>query len=513
MLKVSVLAGLLGVMLDSMGATAAGPVVRTNSGAVSGITQPGLRVFLGIPYARPPIGTLRWRAPQAPIPWHGVRAATHFAASCFQDEPKPFGPYTAEFLITPERSEDCLYLNVWAPTAGHAGKWPVYFFIHGGAFQAGGASVPVYDGADLARKGAVVVTINYRLGVLGFLAHPELTRESTLGSSGNYGVLDVIAALRWVRANISGFGGDPGKVTIAGQSAGAAGVNDLLMSPLAKGLFQRAVIESGPILGIPMPSLAEAERAGSAVAAKLNAGSIAALRAVPPMELAKVALLASPFPNIDGKVIAANPEQLDARVLTKVPVIAGYNRDETAPALVPQTVATLENSVRQRFGALADRFLALYPHGTDAEAARSGAELARDRYIAALLLWAKGRTARGEPVYAYLFEHTFPGNDSAGYGAFHTAEVPYIFGALTLPGVTFTPDDHRVSDEMQQRWLSFMRTGNPNPGGGSTPWPDTGHAPPFVWRIGSVDSGPVIDAERLALFRDFLAQGGKLSIF
>lgn len=500
------------LLVSGRAAIADQPVVRTANGAVSGLSQPGLQTFLGIPYAKPPVGDLRWRAPQPVVSWDGVRAATRFSASCYQADPKPFGPYTEALVNITERSEDCLYLNVWAP-AGSASKRPVYFFIHGGAFQAGGSSVPATDGAALARKGAVVVTINYRLGLLGFFAHPELTSESSLASSGNYGILDMIEALRWVRANIDQFGGDPANVTIAGQSAGAAAVSHLLLSPLAAGLFHRAVIESGPVIGIPMSTLADAEKAGVAAAAKLNANDIAKLRAISAADLAKAASMAVALPNLDGKVIVANPEQLDARVATKVPVLAGYTRDEVLAASAPKTVAAFQQEVRKRFGALAERVLALYPHGSDAEAAQSGVQLARDRYISALLLWAEQRTAQGQAVYAYLFEQTFPGSDPALYGAFHSAEVPYVFGTVNLPDAKFTAADRRISDEMQNRWIAFMRTGNPNPGGTPVTWPRASADVKSILRIGAAGSGPAITSERLALFRDFVAQGGRLGFF
>ena len=497
-------------LVFSTAATAA-PVINTASGPVSGISQRGVRAFLGIPYAKAPVGNLRWRETEPTAPWRIVRAATRLAPSCLQNEPKPFGPYTVSFLIAPERSEDCLYLNVWSPT-NTSGKKPVYFFIHGGAFQAGGANVPAYDGSGLAKNGAVVVTLNYRLGVFGFLAHPELTRESSLGSSGNYGLLDIIAALRWVRANIAHFGGDPTNVTIAGQSAGAVAVSDLLVSPLAKGLFHRAVIQSGPVMNLPITStLVQAERAGTTFAAGLKADNIAALRALPAADVAKGALAGIPWPNIDGKVVLSNPELPNVELISNVPVIAGYMRDEAAD--VPRTKVAFEEDVRKRFGAFADKFLALYPHANDAEAAISGPQLARERYIAALLLWAQRRAATGQLVYAYVFEHRFPGVESEKFGAFHTADIPYVFGALSLPGAKFTDHDRQISSQIQKRWIAFMQSGNPNSTGSRVPWPQSMGEPGSVWRIGGADTGPAIDTERMALFRDYVAQGGKLGLF
>ena len=238
-----------------------------------------------------------------------------------------------------------------------------------------------------------------------------------------------------------------------------------------------------------------------------------ALRAATAEEVASARSLVTAFPNLDGKVVAANPEDLDARVANNVPVIAGYNRDERAAADAPQTVADFDKDVRQRFGALAERALALYPHRSDAQAAQSGAQLARDRNVAALLLWAERRTAQRQPVFAYFFEHTLPGSDPGRYGAFHSAELPYVFGSLDLPGGAFSATDRRVSEDMQDRWLAFMHSGDPNPPGTSQAWPRADLDPRSIWRIGATEAAPLIDPERLALFRDFVAQGGRLGMF
>ncbi|PVM77529.1 carboxylesterase/lipase family protein [Caulobacter radicis] len=489
---------------------ASAPRVVTASGALTGAREAGVVSFKGIPYALPPVGELRWRAPQPAATWTGDRAATRFSASCQQAAPAPFGPYTAPFITPAELSEDCLYLNVWAPKS--ARKLPVYVFIHGGAYQAGGASVPAYDGAGLARKGAVVVTLNYRLGLFGFFAHPELSRESPLGTSGNQGVLDTIAALRWVQANISRFGGDPANVTIAGQSAGAGMVNHLLVSPLAQGLFQRAVMESGPALGIPALPLALAEGGGVGSAAKLKVANLAQMRALPAADLMKAGLPVMPLPITDGKVIPTDPESPGARVVSKVPLIAGYNRDETSPADAPKTAAAFEADVRKKMGPVADQILQLYPHASDAEAARSAVQLQVDRRVAGLILWGERRAADGQPAYIYLFEHTYPGLDPARNGAFHTAEVPYVMGALNLQGAAFTDVDKALSAEMQSRWLSFMRTGDPNPRGARTVWPRASQDPGSVQRFAPTDKAPLLDAARLAVFRDYVAKGGKLGL-
>lgn len=490
-------------------------VVQTEAGAVRGTSADGLNIFLGVPFAQPPIGDLRWRAPQPVKRWSGTRDARQFAAACTQEASAPSSPSTSPwgpaFLNASERSEDCLYLNIWTP-AKRAAKRPVYVFIHGGAYQAGGTNIAAQQGAGLARRGAVVVTLQYRLGTLGFFAHPDLTKESPLRTSGNYGVLDAIEALRWVRANIAKFGGDPRNVTVAGQSAGSGVVNALLFSPLAKGSFDRAVLESGPALGIPPFPLAVAEAAGVATAAKAKK-DLAGLRAIPAADIKTVAPATIPLPILDGKVIPVNPESPASPIISKVPVIIGYTRDESPAADGPQTVTAFEAEVKKRFGALADRVLKLYPHANDAEAARSGAQLNRDRRVAGLILWAERRKAEGVPVYAYHFERVFPGGNPDRFGAFHSSEIPYVLGAMSLPGVNFTARDRQISGAMQDRWLNFMRTGNPNSAKGNVQWPQTTLDPASIWRIDPADSAPLLDAERLALFREYQAKGGSLGLF
>lgn len=487
------------------------PTAKIAAGTIEGVKKEGVRVFLGVPYAEPPVGDLRWREPQPVKPWPGVRAATRFAPSCQQDEGKPFGPYTASFLTAGERSEDCLYLNVWTPEKTKA-KRPVYVFIHGGGFQAGGADIAAYDGAGLARKGAVVVTINYRLGAFGFFAHPELSRASPLGVSGNQGLLDAMESLRWVRANIAQFGGDPANVTVAGQSAGSGIVNALLVSPLAHGLFDRAILQSGPELGIPTMPYALAESMGAATMAKAKVADLAGLRAIPGSDFVKTAGAGFPLPIVDGKILPISPEDRAARLATRVPIIIGYNRDESPAAQGPQTVAAFKQEVEKRYGAVAERLLALYPHATDAEAARSGARLARDRRVAGLLLWAERRSAEGVPVYAYHFEQVLRGADPAQFGAFHTAEVPYIFGALNFADATFDATDRKVSDAIQDRWLAFMRSGNPGLARSRPKWQRASLDPASIWRIAPADAEPLLDADKLSLFREFEAKGGKLGL-
>lgn len=503
-------AALLGLSSLLAAPAIADPVVRTDKGSIRGSDAPGLDIFLGVPFAQPPLGDLRWRDPQPVKAWAGLRDAKRLSAACMQEPPVPGTPYTAEFLTGPEISEDCLYLNVWAPRPA-AGPHPVFVFIHGGAFQAGSTSVPIYDGAALARKGAVVVTLNYRLGVFGYLAHPELTKESPRGSSGNYGLLDMIAALQWVKANIARFGGDPANVTIAGQSAGGIAVNQLLASPLAKGLFRRAIAESGPTLGLKMSPLATAERGGEAFLKAVGATSIAPLRAMSAREVATSFRGPThplppffPLPVMDGKVVISDPEIPTNPIVSNVPLIVGFNHDEIP--MPATTAAKFVTAVKAHYGALADRFLVAYPHDTDAEATRSSGDLDRDGRIARLLNWARTRSATsGQRVYIYYFDHPYPGIDPKRLRSFHTGEVPYVFGTLSDATGPVTAADRRVVGQMQARWLAFLTNGNPSVAG--APWIDVARSPNNVMWLGD-DPGqrPPMPEERASLFRAFFAQ-------
>lgn len=502
-------------------------VVRLGSGSIEGIKQGKVSAFLGIPFAKPPVGPLRWRAPQPVVRWQGVRPAKAPAAACYQSPPRAFGPYTEEFLTHGPVSEDCLYLNVWTPAPGTARR-PVFVYIHGGGFGSGSGSMPIYDGAKLAAGNAVVVTINYRLGVFGFMAHPELTRESGHSTSGNYGLLDMIAALQWVRANIAKFGGDPNNVTIGGESAGAAAVNDLIVSPQAKGLFQRAMAISGSGLGLRMPTLAKAETYGVDLAARVGAPSIAALRQLSAEALQEASAVAPPTggkhptvpdirfaPNNDGVVVLRDPDAGRGAIVSNVPLLTGFNADEGTAFGVPTTPAEFEEMVRNRYDTFADQFLALYPHATPAEVATSAVAIARDRYMANLIVWAHERiAASGEPVYGYLYDHPYP--PAAGgpaFGAFHTASIPYLFGNLGLGPRRFDTTDRAISDLWQAHLLAFMRSGDPSTTG--APWPRISPDGADVMAIGD-GSGPrpaVSSAERFQAFRAYLAAGGKLSLF
>ena len=530
--RLSVLLGVFLSVCVSAGVRAAdlSPVVMTDDGPVRGSVAQGVASYLGIPYAKPPVGALRWRAPQPPVAWQSVREAVRFGPSCYQDPPAPIGPYGPEFLISLPMSEDCLYLNVFAPVSPKE-QLPVYVFVPGGAFLSGSGSVPIYNGTNLAAKGVVVVTMNYRLGVFGFLALPELAGESDIGSSGNYGLEDVIAVLQWVHANIAGFGGNPSLVTVGGQSAGAMMVNDLLLSGPAKGLFARAIAESGSGMGLPLMTLSEAEdwgmgfqkAAGAADAAQLRALSAAKLNQVATAyqialldELASGELAAArvlPFaPNIDGRFLSAEPEG-EADLQSSVPLLTGFNSNEASGPLAT-TPEEFIATVRRRYGAYADRFLALYPHGTAQDATASAAVLTRDRYMARLMFFSQDRArASGETVYDYLFDHAYPGSDPQKFGAFHTAEVPYVFGALNQTGRVFSPADHDVSRQLQAYWINFMKTGDPN-AGDLLYWPKAGNSEALIMGLGDHPGArfAVSTAARLALFRDYAAHADSRSL-
>ena len=461
--------------------------VRTRDGVVEGLSEPGVRAFRGVPYAAPRVGDLRWREPQPARAWTGVRKAAEFAPRCVQ------GPIFDDMVFRDQPSEDCLYLNVWTPARSATGKLPVMVWIHGGGFQAGSASEPRQDGARLARKGVVVVSFNYRLGAFGFLAHPSLTKESGRGASGNYGLLDQVAALRWVRDNVAGFGGDPENVTIFGESAGSFAVSALMASPPARGLFHRAIGESGAYLGhhvLEPPSLAASEEMGSKLASAIGALSLPALRAKPADEILKAALGVQPWfvPSVDGYALPKDPNEIYAAgEQSRVPLLAGWNADEVRASVVlareKPTAKSFVEQTRARFGPAADAVLKAYPAGSDAEALESAAALAGDMFLGyATWKWIEvhGKTG-GSPVYRYSFDRKIPvapGTKVDGVpatardvGARHAGEIEYVFGALdTQADVPWEPADRELSELMMSYWSNFARHGDPN-GPGLPKWP------------------------------------------
>lgn len=495
--------------------------VQVEGGQVVGVpgNDPSIMTFKAIPFAAPPVGNLRWRAPQPVMPWKGLHATDKYPPSCIQDIPSANPPWTYEFMAHNEIGEDCLYLNVFTPASSGARKLPVFVYIYGGAFSEGSAAIPVYDGEGLAKKGLVVVTFNYRVGVLGFLAYPELTQESGRHSSGNYGLMDQIAALRWVQRNIARFGGDANNVTIDGQSAGGAAVHDLTASPQARGLFQRAIVESGGstvgrggVTSVP-ESLAAAEGDGVKFAESKGAHSLAELRAMSWQKLIEPGPgPATRFaPIVDGEVLPApfmsvivDGKQNDVVTLTGSAL--GELGGISGPQM-PVTLSEFQARARQRFGEAADEFLKLYPAATDEEAQAAQKQSAVDQSLVAQYLWARVRakTARTK-VYEYLWDHTLPGPDSARYGAFHSSELPYTFNNLHTSDRPFTEDDRRIAAMMSSYWANFCATGDPN-GKGLPLWPAVDENP-LVMEVGDkTQPVPLADSPaKIRFFEKFLSK-------
>ena len=478
------------VLLTSMAAGGSAVAqVKTNAGLVQGKTTADgkVRVFLGIPYAAAPVGEFRWKAPRPAPAWQGVREATAIGPHCMQ------APIFGDIKFSQPASEDCLNLNVYAPATGS--RLPVMVWIHGGGFQAGAGPEPRHNGDALANKGVVVVTFNYRLGVFGFLAHPELTKESGRNASGNYALLDQIAALQWVKDNIGAFGGDAGNVTIFGESAGSFAVSALMASPAASGLFHRAIGESGAYFTagggtLALQPLAVTEQQGEKFAAAMGAPSLAALRGKSAEEVLAVAMKIQPWfsPNIDGYVLREDVyKTFAAGKQAHVPLLAGWNADEVRAGVVlakqKPTSASFTADAKQRFGDQADAVIKAYPAATDAEALESAAALASDTFIGhSTWKWIEMQTQTGgAPVYRYSFDRKIPvapdakingvAATSKDIGARHAGEIEYVFGTLdTIAGVTWEPSDRKLSNEMVTYWSNFARTGDPN-GSGLPAWP------------------------------------------
>jgi para-nitrobenzyl esterase len=452
--------------------------VNIDSGQIAGVQDSlsGVISFKGIPFAAPPVGELRWKAPQPVEAWDETRNCMEFGPSPMQAAPAPFMFWSEEFLI-PEKpiGEDCLYLNVWTGATAETDNLPVLVYIYGGGFRSGGSGCAIYDGISMAKKGVVFVSINYRVGVFGFLAHPQLSAESEHGTSGNYGILDMVAALQWVQRNIERFGGDPGNVTIAGQSAGSFAVNYLTVSPLAGGLFHRAVAESGAAFLSsslrPALTLKEAEEAGVAFGQALGAGSLEELRALPADSILNTrGGLSAPY--TDGYVL---PEPvMDAYLKghqNDVPVIAGWNKDDR---LMPwaRPAEQFRKQVQERFGELADEFLKVYPAGTEEEAARSQFDMSRDETFGIqAYTWAKIQSSSGgSPIYLYNFNRDLPAyTPETQFGAFHTGEVVYAYDNLHTLDRPWKEADQEVATLMSSFWVNFARTGDPN-GPGLPQW-------------------------------------------
>jgi para-nitrobenzyl esterase len=443
--------------------------VSIDSGTLAGTTgaSPEIRVFKGIPFAAPPVGANRWRAPQPVAKWSGVRPAAEYAPRCMQGGP---GGANAN---APPTSEDCLYLNVWTTAESPNDRRPVMVWLYGGGFTGGAGSEPRYAGDGLARKGAVVVTLNYRLGSLGFFAHPDLTSETPSKTSGNYGMQDAIAALQWVQRNIAAFGGDPGNVTVFGESAGANLTGALVASPRAKGLFQRAIAQSGGYMGMAMArtgTLARAEEVGVKAMADAGIASIADARAKPAAEV--LTALRGGNLVVDGHWI---PEDLSLTFSkgrqNAVDLLVGSNKDEgTFFQRQGMTADRFKAQARQRFGVLTDQFLATYKADDDAQASASYLASFSDEAAWAMREFAEAQAKQGNNAYVYYFTRVPPAPaDRPSRGATHVAEIPYMFDNLSSP-VPWTDVDRRLADAMSSYWVNFARSGDPN-GPGLPAWP------------------------------------------
>ncbi|MEJ0026868.1 MAG: carboxylesterase family protein [Rhizomicrobium sp.] len=451
-------------------------VVDAPAGQLQGRIEGALHVFKGIPFALPPVGSLRWKPPAPMERWNGVRSATAYGPECVQPQSALSTIYTED---PAPMSEDCLTLNIWAPA--DARNAPVFFWIYGGALWGGASRQVMYDGARLAARGVVVVTINYRLGVLGWLAHPELSAESPLGLSGNYGLLDQIAALRWVKTNIGAFGGDPLNVTIAGESAGGLSVMYLMASTEARGLFAKAIAQSAYMVSTPELRQSRygwpaAEQSGLALASAVHAPNIAALRAMSAEALTAGAAAAgfAPFGAVDGHVLPAQlVDVFDRGEQAHVPILAGFNAGEIRSLTVlapptPASPADYEKTIRERYGDLADAFLKLYPSSDMHESILATTRDALYGWTAERLV--RKQAALGLPSYLYFFDHGYPAADNAGLHAFHASELPYMFGALDRtparwPKMPATAAEAGLSDAMVGYWTSFARAAKPEAAG------------------------------------------------
>ncbi|RFZ94553.1 carboxylesterase family protein [Mucilaginibacter conchicola] len=481
--------------------------VKTVNGTVESVTEKsGVNSFKGIPFAQPPIGELRWKEPQPVNDWTGVRKCDAFGYNGMQK--KPFGDMG---FRSPGMSEDCLYLNVWVPAGKPKAKLPVLVYFYGGGFVAGDGSEPRYDGESMAKRGIIALTVNYRLGVFGFLAHPELTKESKHHSSGNYGLLDQNAALRWVQQNIEAFGGDPKRVTIAGESAGSISVSAQMVSPLSKDIINGAIGESGAMIAPTLPAvdLSTGEANGTKFMEQAGAKSLADLRAIPADQLLEIASKpgtpSMSTATVDGYFLTKKPvETLLAGEQANVPLLVGWNSAEVPyQALMWGDAPTVENytkKVKSLYNDKADEVLKLYPGNTQDEVIKSATELASDRFIVySTWKWADAHAATaGKPVYRYLFSKPRPpmtaamGNAKQGLaggiikddgkkkedpkqpapynGAAHASEIEFAMGNLsTNTTYAWTADDYKVSETMESYFANFIKTGNPN-GKGLPKW-------------------------------------------
>ena len=478
--------------------------VKVEQGLLDGTFEDGLTVYKGIPFAAPPVGSLRWKAPQPAEKWEGVRKADKFGPSPIQGSGND-----------PNMSEDCLYLNVWTPAKSGNDRIPVFVWIYGGGFNFGSTSDPNYNGANLARKGVVLVSIAYRVGILGFFAHPELSAENLHHTSGNYGILDMIAGLEWVKKNIASFGGDPDKVTIFGESAGGIAVSMLCASPLAKGLFEGAISESGGNFGPPRPTtypgenlkrLTDAEHAGEDYVKSAGVSSIAELRKISADKLPKIRGLA--WPIIDGWVLPDDQYKLyEEGKFNDTPILVGYNSDEGASFSPPKTPEDYIASVKKRYGPFAEKLLKAYP--TDSiTVPKTARDLMRDAAFGwHTWSWARleSKMGKSKVFYYYFDQHPDYPKDSPryGYGSPHGQEVAYVFEHLNASNPQTTKTDLEISEAMATYWTNFAKYGNPN-GKGLPEWKAFSDANPVVMYFSQTPHmGPVPSAKSLKVLDEY----------
>ena len=492
----------------SMSASADPLIVKTVDGKVHGktINDGKVRAWLGLPYAAPPVGDLRWKAPEPAAKWKGERDATKFGAHCAQN-----AVFADMIFQDAGPSEDCLYLNVYAPaTADKNAKLPVMFWIHGGGYSGGSGDEPRHNGDFLPLKGVVLVTINYRLGVFGFLATSDLAKEQG-GSAGNYGLMDMVAGLQWVKDNIKEFGGDPKNVTIFGESAGSFAVSTLMASPMAQGLFAKGIGESGGAVGsgpMNMDTLADRTKKDDKWVATLNVTSLAALRALPTQAILDAVKRTGFTADVDGKFLT---ESVDATYAAgkqaHIPLLAGWNADEGSFfAMRGMTAAQWKTQAESTFKDQAAEFLKLYPGDTDAQALRSAIDFGSDQFIAmGTWRWLEAHRKTGDsPVYRYHFElAATPSKFHPGTFAFHSDDIEYVFGTLdTRPGFNVRPEDRTLSEAVMTYWTNFAKTGDPN-SAGMPNWPkynDDGY--PLIHLNTTITSGPDTLRDRYLFLED-----------
>jgi len=477
------------------------PVAKIENGLISGVKKGDVSIFKGVPFAAPPVGDLRWKAPQPVTNWSGTRACENFSASPMQGKPVPFMMWTEEFIAPPEPlSEDCLYLNIWSKGKSKNDKLPVFVWIYGGGFVSGSAACAVYDGEEMAKQGIVFVSINYRVGPFGFLAHPELTKESGTKSSGNYAFLDQLAALRWIQNNIAAFGGDPGNVTIAGQSAGSFSINALVASPLGKGLFHRAIAQSGGLLGSSIGRrLPQAENSGIVFAQKAQAHSLAELRKLSAEEIQKVAALIPRdafTPVLEDYVLPTNLlAHFQQGKHNDVPLLTGWvTGDASLRGNSNMPAEKFKQQATKKYGARAEEFLSLFPATSKEVLKASQLKLSLCEFAALPShLWASYNKSN-----SYLYQVSFVPTDKPdfpNYGAFHTSEVPFALHTLHQWNRPWQARDYEMEKNLSAYWINFIRTGNPN-GSNLPEWKRHTRNEPFVMELDEkIISGTILKDE------------------